>query len=444
MFQKLLVANRGEIALRVICACKELQIPTVAIYSDADSDSLHVRFADEAICIGSAKSHESYLNIPSIISAAEITNVDALHPGYGYLAENAYFAEVCESCGIKFIGPSAPTIELMGDKARARQAMSEVGLPLIPGSDVLKGTDKEIEEIAKKVGFPLIIKAVAGGGGKGMRVVTTPDELHEALATAQAEADSAFGIPDVYLEKFLENPRHIEFQVLADEHGNVVHLGERECSIQRRHQKLIEESPSPMMTNKLRQEIGNKVVQASQAIEYQNAGTVEFLFDQQGNYYFIEMNTRVQVEHPVTEMVTGLDIVQEQIRIAAGKKLEFSQKDIVLRGHSIECRINAECPETFIPSPGKITAYHAPGGTGVRLDSAAYNDCVVSPHYDSLIAKLISHGTNRSEALARLNRALDMFIIEGIQTSIPLHQKIINHPQFIEGNLGISFLDQME
>ena len=444
MFQKILIANRGEIALRVICACKELQIPTVAIYSDADRDSLHVSFADEAICVGSAKSQESYLNIPSIISAAEITNVDALHPGYGYLAENAYFAEVCESCGIKFIGPSSPTIELMGNKARARQSMSEVGLPLIPGSDVLKGTDEQIEKIAQKVGFPVIIKAVAGGGGKGMRVVKTPDALHKALATAQAEAESAFGIPDVYLEKFLENPRHIEFQVLADEHGNVVHLGERECSIQHRHQKLIEESPSPMMTNELRQEIGNKVVQASQAIEYQNAGTMEFLFDQQGNYYFIEMNTRVQVEHPVTEMVTGLDIVQEQIRIAAGKKLEFSQKDIVLRGHSIECRINAECPETFVPSPGKITAYHAPGGTGIRLDSAAYNDCVVSPHYDSLIAKLISHGTNRLEALARLNRALDMFIIEGIQTSIPLHQKIINHPQFIEGKLGISFLDQLE
>ncbi len=443
MFQKLLVANRGEIALRVICACKELQIPTVAVYSDVDRDSLHVRFSDEAVCIGPARSQESYLNIPSIISAAEITNVDSLHPGYGYLAENAYFAEVCESCGIKFIGPSAPTIELMGDKARARKSMNQAGLPLIPGSDVLKETDEQIEKIASKVGFPLIVKAVAGGGGRGMRVVSKPDQLHEALATAQSEANSAFGTPDVYLEQFLDNPRHVEFQILADEHGNVVHLGEREFSIQRRHQKLIEESPSPMMTDELRQEIGDKVVQASQAINYQNAGTVEFLFDQQGHYYFIEMNTRIQVEHPVTEMVTGLDIVKEQIRIAAGEKLAFSQKDILFRGHSIECRLNAECPETFVPSPGKITAYHPPGGTGIRTDSAAYNDYVVSPHYDSLIAKLIAHGRNRQEALARLDRALDMFIIEGIQTSIPLHQKIISHPDFVEGRFGTSFLNQL-
>ncbi len=443
MFQKLLVANRGEIALRIICACKELQIPTVAVYSDADRDSLHVRFSDEAVCIGPARSQESYLNIPSIISAAEITNVDSIHPGYGYLAENAYFAEVCDSCGIKFIGPSAPTIELMGDKARARKSMNQAGLPLIPGSDVLKETDEQIEKIASKVGFPLIVKAVAGGGGRGMRVVSRPDQLHEALAMAQAEANSAFGIPDVYLERFLDNPRHVEFQILADEFGNVVHLGERECSIQRRHQKLIEESPSPIMTDELRREIGDKVVQASQAINYQNAGTIEFLFDQKGHYYFIEMNTRIQVEHPVTEMVTGLDIVKKQIRIAAGEQLGFSQEDIQFRGHSIECRLNAECPETFVPSPGKITAYHPPGGTGIRTDSAAYNDYVVSPHYDSLIAKLIAHGRNRQEALARLDRALDMFIIEGIQTSIPLHQKIISHPDFVEGRFGTSFLNQL-
>ncbi len=443
MFQKLLVANRGEIALRVICACKELQIPTVAVYSDVDRDSLHVRFSDEAVCIGPARSQESYLNIPSIISAAEITNVDSLHPGYGYLAENAYFAEVCESCGIKFIGPSAPTIELMGDKARARKSMNQACLPLIPGSDVLKESDEHIEKIASKVGFPLIVKAVAGGGGRGMRVVSRPDQLHEALATAQSEANSAFGSPDVYLERFLDNPRHVEFQILADEHGHVVHLGERECSIQRRHQKLIEESPSPIMTAELRQEIGDEVVQASQAIHYQNAGTGEFLFDQQGHYYFIEMNTRIQVEHPVTEMVTGLDIVKEQIRIAAGEKLGFSQKDILFRGHSIECRLNAECPETFVPSPGKITAYHPPGGTGIRVDSAAYDDYVVSSHYDSLIAKLIVHGTNRQEALARLDRALGMFVIEGIQTSIPLHKKIIGHPDFVEGRFGTSFLNQL-
>ncbi len=443
MFQKLLVANRGEIALRIICACKELQIPTVAVYSDADRDSLHVRFSDEAVCIGPARSQESYLNIPSIISAAEITNVDSIHPGYGYLAENAYFAEVCDSCGIKFIGPSAPTIELMGDKARARESMNQAGLPLIPGSGVLKETDEQIEEIARKVGYPLIVKAVAGGGGRGMRVVNRPDQLHEALAMAQAEANSAFGIPDVYLERFLDNPRHVEFQILADEFGNVVHLGERECSIQRRHQKLIEESPSPIMTDELRREIGDKVVQASQAINYQNAGTIEFLFDQKGHYYFIEMNTRIQVEHPVTEMVTGLDIVKKQIRIAAGEQLGFSQEDIQFRGHSIECRLNAECPETFLPSPGKITAYHPPGGTGIRTDSAAYNDYVVSPHYDSLIAKLIAHGRNRQEALARLDRALDMFIIEGIQTSIPLHQKIISHPDFVEGRFGTSFLNQL-
>ncbi len=443
MFGKILVANRGEIALRIICACRELKIPTVAVYSEADRDSLHVRFSDEAICIGPAKSYESYLNIPSIISAAEIANVDAIHPGYGYLAESAYFAEVCETCGIKFIGPSPATIELMGDKARARQQMAEAGLPIIPGSNILKGNGEKLLSAVTQVGYPLIIKAAAGGGGRGMRVVQGPEQLHETMATAQSEAQSAFGRSEVYVERYLENPRHIEFQILADEHGQVVHLGERECSIQRRHQKLIEETPSPILSEETRCELGEKVIQAVKKIGYWNAGTVEFLFDQQGNYFFIEMNTRVQVEHPVTEMVTGLDIVKETIRIAAGNRLSFSQEEIRFWGHSIECRINAESPFTFAASPGKITAYNAPSGPGLRVDSAVYTDCVVSTHYDSLIAKLIVHGINRKEALDRLNRALGMFVIEGIETTIPLHQRIINHPDFIQGQLGTSFLETL-
>ena len=443
MFRKVLVANRGEIALRIICACKELQIQTVAVYSEADRHSLHVRFADEAICIGPAKSQESYLNIPSIISAAEIADVDAIHPGYGYLAESSYFAEVCETCGIKFIGPPAGVIELMGDKTRARKKMKEAGLPILPGTSIIEETDEKLEQIAEEVGHPIILKAAAGGGGRGMRVVTKTEQLHTALATAQAEAESAFGNSAIYIERYMEKPRHIELQILADQHGNVIHLGERECTIQRRHQKLIEESPSPIVSEELRLELGEKVVQAMKAIDYQNAGTVEFLFDQDGSYYFLEMNTRVQVEHPVTEMVTGLDIVKEQIRAAAGEKLRFSQKDILFRGHSVECRINAESPEDFTPSPGRITAYHPPGGPGIRVDSAAYTEYEVSSHYDSLIAKLIAHGRDRREALARMNRALDLFVIEGIQTSIPLHKKIINHPDFVNGQFDTSFLDQL-
>ena len=443
MFRKVLVANRGEIALRIICACKELQIQTVAVYSEADRHSLHVRFADEAICIGPAKSQESYLNIPSIISAAEIADVDAIHPGYGYLAESSYFAEVCETCGIKFIGPPAGVIELMGDKTRARKKMKEAGLPILPGTSIIEETDEKLEQIAEEVGHPIILKAAAGGGGRGMRVVTKTEQLHTALATAQAEAESAFGNSAIYIERYMEKPRHIELQILADQHGNVIHLGERECTIQRRHQKLIEESPSPIVSEELRLELGEKVVQAMKAIDYQNAGTVEFLFDQDGSYYFLEMNTRVQVEHPVTEMVTGLDIVKEQIRAAAGEKLRFSQKDILFRGHSVECRINAESPEDFTPSPGNITAYHPPGGPGIRVDSAAYTEYEVSSHYDSLIAKLIAHGRDRREALARMNRALDLFVIEGIQTSIPLHKKIINHPNFVNGHFDTSFLDQL-
>ncbi len=443
MFRKVLVANRGEIALRIICACKELQIQTVAVYSEADRHSLHVRFADEAVCIGPAKSQESYLNIPSIISAAEIADVDAIHPGYGYLAESSYFAEVCETCGIKFIGPPAGVIELMGDKTRARKKMKEAGLPILPGTSIIEETDVKLERLAEKVGHPIILKAAAGGGGRGMRVVTKTEQIHAALATAQSEAESAFGNADIYIERYMEKPRHIELQILADQHGNVIHLGERECTIQRRHQKLIEESPSPIVSEELRQELGEKVVQAMKAIDYQNAGTVEFLFDQDGSYYFLEMNTRVQVEHPVTEMVTGLDIVKEQIRAAAGEKLRFSQKDILFRGHSVECRINAESPEDFTPSPGSITAYHPPGGPGIRVDSAAYTEYEVSPHYDSLIAKLIAHGRDRREALARMNRALDLFVIEGIQTSIPLHKKVINHPSFVNGQFDTSFLDQL-
>jgi acetyl-CoA carboxylase biotin carboxylase subunit len=443
MFKKILIANRGEIALRIICACRELGIPTVAVYSEADALSLHVRFADEAICIGPARSFESYLNIPSIISAAEITNVDAIHPGYGYLAESAYFAEVCETCGIKFIGPSPEVISLMGDKAKARQRMHEAGLPIIPGSGLISEEEShKVTKLAKTIGYPLIIKAAAGGGGRGMRIVRIAAELKDALATAQSEASGAFGSSDVYVEKYLDNPRHIEFQVLGDEQGNAIHLGERECSIQRRHQKLIEETPSPVVPDSVRKQLGKQVVEAMKEIGYRSAGTVEFLLDESGNYYFIEMNTRVQVEHPVTESITGVDIVREQILIAAGEALRWHQKEIAPRGHAIECRINAEDPDSFRPSPGKITAYNPPGGPGVRVDSTAYQDWVVSSHYDSLIAKVIALGQDRSEALGRMNRALDMFIIEGIATTIPLHRRIINHPSFVKGDFGTSFLEQ--
>ena len=444
MFNKILVANRGEIALRIICACKEMGIKTVAVYSEADQHSLHVRFADEAVCIGPAKSYESYLNIPSIISAAEITNVDAIHPGYGYLAESSYFTDVCETCGIKFIGPNPEMIQLMGDKAQAREKVGQAGLPVVPGSDLITETDgKSLLRTAESIGFPLIIKASAGGGGRGMRIVRHPGELQKSLEMAQSESLGAFGKSDVYMEKYLENPRHIEFQILADEHGNAIHLGERECSIQRRHQKLIEESPSPVVPMEVRNKLGKQVVDAVKKLGYQSAGTVEFLLDEDGSYYFIEMNTRIQVEHPVTEFITGLDIVKEQISIAADEPLRFTQEDIRFSGHSIECRINAEHPETFRPSPGLITAYNPPGGPGIRVDSTIYQDYVVSSHYDSLVAKLISYGSDRREALARMNRALDMFIIEGIDTSIPLQKKILNHPRFIEGDFTTSFLAEI-
>ena len=443
MFNKILVANRGEIALRVICACKELGIATVAVYSEADRNSLHVRFADEAVCIGPPRSSESYLNIPHVISAAEITNVDAIHPGYGFLSENANFAKVCEASEITFIGPRPEIIEMMGEKDRARREVRNAGLPTIPGSDGVVEGEEQLAKEAAKIGYPLILKAVAGGGGRGMRVVRKQEELLAAYETARSEAQQAFGTPDVYAERFIENPRHIEFQVLGDQHGKIIHLGERECSIQRRHQKLIEESPSPVLDPKLRKEMGSKVVKALQEIGYTNAGTVEFLMDQDGAIYFIEMNTRIQVEHPVTEFVTGADLIKAQIRIAAGEKLDDAVGEIHFSGHAIECRINAEDPETFVPSAGRITTFQAPGGTGVRVDSAAYADAVIPPYYDSMIAKLIVKGRDRAEAIGRMKRALEMFVIEGIKTSIPLHRRILADPDFAAGRFDTHFIERL-
>jgi len=442
MFNKILVANRGEIALRVICACKELGIATVAVYSEADRNSLHVRFADEAVCIGPPRSSESYLNIPHVISAAEITNVDAIHPGYGFLSENANFAKVCEASEITFIGPRPEIIEMMGEKDRARREVKHAGLPTIPGSDGAIDGEEQLGKEAAKIGYPLILKAVAGGGGRGMRVVRKQEELLSAYETARSEAQQAFGTPDVYAERFIEHPRHIEFQVLGDQHGKVIHLGERECSIQRRHQKLIEESPSPVLDPKVRKEMGTKVVRALQKIGYTNAGTVEFLMDRDGAIYFIEMNTRIQVEHPVTEFVTGADLIKAQIRIAAGEKLDDAVGEIHFSGHAIECRINAEDPETFVPSAGRITTFQAPGGTGVRVDSAAYADAVIPPYYDSMIAKLIVKGRDRAEAIGRMKRALEMFVIEGIKTSIPLHRRILADPDFADGKFDTHFVER--
>jgi acetyl-CoA carboxylase biotin carboxylase subunit len=443
MFQKILVANRGEIALRVICACKELGISTVAVYSEADRNALHVRFADEAVCIGPPRSSESYLNIPQVISAAEITNVDAIHPGYGFLSENANFAKVCEASEITFIGPRPEIIEMMGEKDRARREVKAAGLPTIPGSDGIVEGEEQLAKEATRIGYPLILKASAGGGGRGMRVVRRQDELLAAYQTARSEAQQAFGTPDVYAEKFLEHPRHIEFQVLGDQHGKVIHLGERECSIQRRHQKLVEESPSPVMEAAQRTQLGAKVVKALEDIGYTNAGTVEFLMDQDGALYFIEMNTRIQVEHPVTELVTGVDLIKAQIRIAAGEKMESATGAIIPSGHAIECRINAEDPNTFVPSAGRISTFQAPGGTGVRVDSAAHADAVISPYYDSLIAKLIVKGRDRSEAVGRMKRALEMFVIEGIKTSIPLHRKIFADPEFASGRFDTHFIERL-
>ncbi|MEZ5316536.1 MAG: acetyl-CoA carboxylase biotin carboxylase subunit [Vicinamibacterales bacterium] len=442
MFNKILIANRGEIALRVICACRELGIKTVAVYSEADEHALHVRFADEDVCIGPARSADSYLNVPAIISAAEITGADAIHPGYGFLSESAYLAEVCEACHIKFIGPDPNVIRLMGDKARARRAMKKAGVPVLPGSDGPVQGEEQALQVAKELGFPVIIKAVAGGGGRGMRVIRAADELSKALRTAMREAEAAFGVGDVYLEKYVESPRHIEIQVLGDHHGNVIHLGERECSIQRRHQKLIEEAPSTIMTEKQRRRLGATVVDAARAAQYTNAGTFEFLMDPAGHFYFLEANTRLQVEHPVTEFVTGVDIVKEQIRIAAGKRLSVRQSQVRIEGHAIECRVNAEDPVTFTPSPGVIHAFSTPGGPGVRVDTFAHSECTVSPYYDSLIAKVITYGRDRREAIARMRRTLEMTVVDGIKTTIPLHLKILAEEDFIAGRLSTSFMER--
>ena len=443
-FKKILIANRGEIAVRVISACKELGIQTVAVYSEADRYSSHVRFADQAICIGPAKSARSYLDLPSIISAAEITNVEAIHPGYGFLSENASFAEVCETSGLKFIGPKPEVIRLTGVKEQARAFMRDMDVPVLPGSDGVVHSPAEALEVAGEIGYPVILKASAGGGGRGMRVVNQASDLAALYAQAQQESAAAFGTPDVYLEKFIQAPRHIEFQVLADEHGSVEILPERECSIQRRHQKLVEESPSPAMNVRLRNQMSAVLRKAMAAAGYTNAGTVEFLMDEHGQLYFIEVNARVQVEHPVTEFVTGIDIVKAQIRIAQGERLAtILRSPVELRGHAIECRINAENPETFAPSAGRITGFHVPGGMGVRVDTWAYADCVIPPFYDSLVAKLIAHGNDRQEAIRRMNRALDMFIIEGIYTSIPLHRRILAHTDFQAGRLDTNFINRL-
>ena len=443
MFKKVLIANRGEIALRIICACKELGIRTVAIYSEADRNSLPVRFADEAICIGPPQLSQSYLNIPAVISAAEIANVEAIHPGYGLLAENANFAEVCETCGIKFIGPTPELIRLMGEKEKARAAMKRAGVPILPGSEGIIASEGEALEWARQVGFPVIIKASAGGGGRGMRIVGDENELPALFRAASSEAAAAFGNGDLYMEKFVERPRHIEFQILGDEHGNVVSLGERECSIQRRHQKLLEESPSTQVTPELRNKIGNILSKTLSDIGYVNAGTIEFLMDENKNLYFIEMNTRIQVEHPVTEMVTDVDLVKSQVRLAMGERMDdVLHGPILHRGHAIECRINAEHPETFTPSAGKIVAFHPPGGTGVRIDTAAYAEGVIPPYYDSLIAKLVVRGKDREEAISRMSRALEMFIVEGIHTTIPLHRKILADPDFRAGRVDTTFIER--
>lgn len=442
MFKKVLVANRGEIALRVIRACKELGIKTVAVHSEADANSLHVRAADEHLCIGPADAALSYRNIPNVLSAAEITGVDAIHPGYGFLSENAHFAEVCESIGIKFIGPTSEHIALMGDKAKAREIVAKKGLPVTPGSPGELKSEQEALDAATKIGYPVIIKATAGGGGRGMRVVNKADDLARAFQAAQAEAKSTFGHDGVYLERYFLEPRHIEVQVIADHRGHVVHLGERDCSVQRRHQKLLEETPSPAVDEKLRKEIGRVAVEAVKAVHYRNVGTVEFLLDKDHNFFFMEVNTRIQVEHPITEMVTGIDLIKEQIRLANGQALSFKQQDIRLNGHSLECRINAEDPEKFTPSPGLVTKYNPPGGFGVRVDSAMESNVVVAPHYDSMIAKVITHGRDRQEAIVRMRRALDEFVIEGIKTTIPLHRRILNDPDFQKGHVSTTFLDR--
>lgn len=442
MFSKILIANRGEVALRIIRACKELGIRTVAVYSEPDINSLHVKFADEAICIGSAASANSYLNIPSIISAAEITDVEAIHPGYGFLAEDAHFAEICESCKIKFIGPTSENIRRMGDKMAAKEAAKKAGLPVIHGSKAVIKTKEEALKIAKEVRYPVIVKAAAGGGGRGMRVCHNDVRLISALLTAQREAEAAFGNPDVYIEKYIERPRHIEIQVLADQYGHTVHLGERDCTIQRRHQKLIEETPSPALDYKSRKKMGELAVKCAKAIGYVNAGTIEFLLDEDGSFYFMEMNTRIQVEHPITEAVTGIDLVKEQIRIASGERIRYKQDDIKFHGSAIECRIYAEDPDNdFMPSPGYIAVLNIPGGHGVRIDTHIYQGYEISPYYDSMIGKLIVHGKDRHEAIKICARALDEFIIEPIKTTIPFHKKVMENPAFLRGRFSTNFIE---
>jgi acetyl-CoA carboxylase biotin carboxylase subunit len=442
MFSKILIANRGEIAVRVIRACREMGIQTVAVFSKADRESLHVKLADDAICIGEAPSSESYLNIPALISAAEIADVEAIHPGYGFLAENAHFAEICESCQIKFIGPRPESIRMAGDKSVARLEMKKAGVPIIPGS---KGTVKDQEEalrLAKKLGYPVIVKASAGGGGKGIKIAHNDGKLISAFLTAQTEAEAAFGNGEVYIEKFIEEPRHIEVQIMADSFGNVVHLGERDCSVQRRHQKLIEESPAPGMSAKLRKKIGDAAIKAAKAFKYENAGTIEFLLDKNEDFYFMEMNTRLQVEHPVTEMVTGLDLVKEQLRVAAGEKLSFTQEQVEITGHAIECRINAEDPDNnFMPSPGKIDFWRMPGGPGIRLDSHIYTGYSIPPFYDSMIAKLIAYGKNRQDAITVMLRALREIEVKPVKTTAPLHVRVLSHPRFRQGSVNTKFIE---
>ncbi len=443
MFKKLLIANRGEIAVRVNRAAKEMGISTVAVYSEADRESLHVKIADESFCIGPPAPNQSYLNIPSIMSVAEVAGVDAVHPGYGFLAENAKFVEICAASGIKFIGPPIEAMQKMGDKATARETVSKVGVPVVPGSDGIISDEKEALRVAEKIGFPVAIKATAGGGGRGLRVAWGKDEFVHLMRTARSEAEAAFGNPEVYIEKYIEEPRHIEVQILADEHGNVIHLGERDCSIQRRHQKLVEESLSPAIDERTRRKLGEAAVRAARSVNYHSAGTIEFLYDKHGRFYFMEMNTRIQVEHPVTEMITNVDIIKEQIAVAAGEKLHLRQGDVTFHGHAIECRINAENHERgFMPSPGEIKAYLAPGGLGIRVDSHAYPGYVIQPHYDSLVAKIIAWGKTRPDAIHRMERALDEYVIDGIHTTIPFHLKVLRNEAFRRGEVTTKFLEE--
>ncbi len=443
MIRKLVIANRGEIALRIMRACEELGVETVALHSEADEDSLHVKFAQEAVCIGPAASSRSYLNIHNIISAAEVTGADAVHPGYGFLAENAHFAEICQSHGLIFVGPEPEMIRRMGDKSLARETMISAGVPVVPGSDGVVEDEVQGLQVAREIGFPVMIKASAGGGGKGMRGAATEDEFRRAFATAQGEAEAAFGRGDIYLEKWIQRPRHVEIQILGDKHGNIVHLGERDCSIQRRHQKLIEESPSPSVDAELRERMGKAATKAAEAVSYHSAGTVEFLLDEDRRFYFMEMNTRIQVEHPVTEMVTGLDLLKEQIRIAGGEAISFRQQDVQVKGHAIECRINAEDPEKdFAPAPGEVLAFHLPGGPGIRVDSHVYAGYRIPPFYDSMIAKLIAYGATRDEALGRMRRALEECVIEGVPSTLPFHRKMMQHPRFLRGDVTTHFLEE--